>query len=197
MGDKKRKILLTFCIVGALGSVAAFGTYSAFTGTTTNSGNSFAAGTVSIQDDSGQVTALFNNVTNQAPSATTQRCIRVKYTGSLASTVHMFIPSTSNGSQFQVTVDRGSGMTASDLTNRTCSGFTPASTAFPLDDLANFPSAYSPSGVAGKAGDAAWAQNDAVDFRITLQPKDDTTANAHTSAVSTGSFSITWEAHSN
>jgi hypothetical protein len=196
MGDNKRKLLLTLLIVGVLGSIAAFGTYSAFVATTTNSGNSFAAGSVAIQDDGGQVTALFNNVTNQAPSATTQRCIRVKYTGTLGSTVHMFIPSTSNGSQFQVMVERGSGMNASDLTNRTCTGFTAGSTAFATDDLANFPSAYA-GGVTGKAGDAAWAQDDAVDYRITLQPKDDATPNAHTSAVSTGSFSMTWEAHSN
>ncbi len=196
MGDNKRKLLLTLLIVGVLGSIAAIGTYSAFVATTTNSGNSFAAGTVAIVDDSGQATALFNNVTNQGPGHTTERCIRVRYTGSLASTVHMFIPSASNASQFQVTVDRGTGMTASDLTNRTCSGFSSTSTAFATDDLSNFPSAYSPSGLAGKAADAAWAQNDAVDYRITLQPKDDATPNAHTSAVTT-TFTITWEAHSN
>jgi hypothetical protein len=196
MGDKKRKILLTLCIVGVLGSVAAFGTYSAFTGTTTNSGNSFAAGTVSIQDDSGLSSALFNAVTNQAPSATTERCIRVKYTGSLPATVHMYIPSVSNGTKFQVTVERGSGLTASDLTNRTCTGFSASSTGFATADLGGFGTDYT-SGMAGKAADAAWASNDAVDYRIVLQPKDDTTANAHTSAVSTGAFSITWEAHSN
>ena len=196
MGDKKRKILLTLCIVGVLGSVTAFGTYSAFTGTTTNSGNSFAAGTVSIQDDSGLSTALFNAVTNQAPSATTERCIRVKYTGSLAATVHMYIPSVSNSNKFQVTVERGSGLTAGDLTNRTCSGFSSSSTGFATADLSGFGSDYL-SGIAGKSGDAPWAQNDSVDYRITLQPKDDATANAHTSAVSTGAFSITCEAHSN
>jgi len=196
MGDKKRKILLTLCIVGVLGSVAAFGTYSAFTGTTTNSGNSFAAGSVSIQDDSGLSSALFNAVTNQAPGVTTERCIRVKYTGSLPATVHMFIPSVTNGTKFQATVERGSGLTASDLTNRTCSGFSSASTGFATADLSGFGTDYT-SGMAGKSGDAAWAQNDSVDYRIVLQPKDDATVNAHTSAVSTGAFSITWEAHSN
>jgi hypothetical protein len=194
MGDRTRRILLTLLILGVLGSVAAFGTYSAFTGTSTNSGNSFASGTVSIQDD-GPGTALFN-VTNAAPTVTTVKCIQIKYTGSLASTVHVYIPSTSNGSQFQVMVERGSGMTASDITNRTCSGFTASSTAFANADLSTFPSTYA-AGVAGKASDAAWAQNDTVDYRITMQAKDDPTVNAHTSATSTGSFSITWEAHSN
>src|SRR5690348_3408829 len=190
MGDKKRKILLTVCIVGVLGSVAAFGTYSAFTGTTTNSGNSFAAGTVSIQDDSGLSSALFNAVTNQAPGTTTERCIRVKYTGSLPATVHMYTPSVANGTKFQILVQRGTGLTASDLTNRTCTGFTLGTTGFPNADLSTFGSDYA-GGMQGKNADAAWAQNDSVDYRIVLQPKDDTTPDAHTSAVSTGAFSIT------
>ncbi len=78
MGDKKRKILLTLCIVGVLGSVAAFGTYSAFTGTTTNSGNSFAAGTVSIQDDSGLVDGALQRRDQPGAEPTTERCIRVQ-----------------------------------------------------------------------------------------------------------------------
>ena len=194
MGDKKRKLLLTLLIVGVLGSLAAFGTYSAFTATTSNDNNSFAAGTVKIEDAGGQTTALFNNVTNQAPGATTQSCIRVKYSGSLASTVHMYIASVANGGQFDVTVERGSGLT--DPTVRTCGGFSASSTAFATGGLNTFPAAYA-GGVAGKAADAAWALNDTVDYRITLSPKDDATPNAHTSAVSTGTFSITWEARNN
>src|SRR4051812_24086658 len=190
MGDKKRKLLLTLVIVGVLGSVAAFGTYSAFTATTTNSGNSFAAGTVAIQDDSGLATALFS-VTNQAPGQTTQKCIRIKYTGTLASTVHMYIPSTSNGNSFQVQVERGSGL--SNLATRgDCTGFAAGSTALATADLSTFPATYA-AGLPGKAADAAWAANDSVDYRITLQPKDDPTVGAHTSAVSTGAFSVTWE----
>src|SRR3954447_377128 len=91
MGDKKRKLLLTLLIVGVLGSLAAFGTYSAFTATTSNDNNSFAAGTVKIEDAGGQTTALFANVTNKAPGSSTQSCIRVLYSGSLAATVHMFV----------------------------------------------------------------------------------------------------------
>ncbi len=112
MRDTKRKLLLTALIVGVLGSLAAFGTYSAFTATTTNSGNSFAAGTVAIQDDSGLGSALVS-LTNQGPGASVTKCLRIKYTGSLSSTVHFYIPSTSNGQRFQLQVERGSGL--SDL----------------------------------------------------------------------------------
>jgi hypothetical protein len=194
MGDKKRKILLTLVIVGVLGSLAAFGTYSAFTATTANAGNSFASGTVKIDDAGGQTTALFANVTNQGPGVDTQRCIRVRYSGSLAATVHMYISAVTNGNQFNATVERGSGLT--DPTVRTCAGFTASSTAFATAGLDTLPSAYT-GGVAGKASDAAWAANDTVDYRITLTPKDDPTPNAHTSAVSTGTFSVTWEARNN
>jgi hypothetical protein len=195
MGDKKRKLLLTLLIVGVLGSITAFGTYSAFTATTTNSGNSFAAGTVAIEDDSGLSTALFDNITNQGPGSSTQKCIRIQYTGSLASTVHFYIPSASNGDAFQIQVERGSGL--SDLATRgSCTGFSAGSTAHATSDLTAFPSAYA-GGVAGKASDAAWAQNDTVDYRFTLNVKDDTTPDAHTSAISTGAFAITWEARNN
>jgi hypothetical protein len=172
-----------------------YGTFSAFTATTTNSGNLYASGSVAIQDDSGLSTALFNNVTNQAPGVATAKCIRIKYTGSLGSTVHFYIPSASNGSSFQLQVERGSGL--SDLATRgSCTGFSAASTAFATADLSTFPTTYS-GGVAGKASDAAWAQNDSVDYRFTLTVKDDSTPNAHTSTTSTGSFSITWEARNN
>ena len=191
MGDKKRKLLLTLLIVGVLGSMAAYGTYSAFTATTTNSGNSFAAGTVAIQDDSGLGTALVS-ASNQGPGTSTVKCIRIKYTGSLTSTVNFYIPSTTNGDKFQVQVERGSGM--SDLSNRgSCTGFSPTNTAFATADLNTFGTNWA-GGALGKALDAAWAQNETVDYRFTFTVKDDTTPNAHVSAVGTGNFAITWEA---
>ena len=127
MGDRKRRILLSVLIVGALGGLAGFGTWSAFTATTTNSGNSYAGGSVAIQDDSGLSTALIN-LSNQAPGVSTAKCIRIKYTGSLGSTVHFYVPSVSNGSSFQLQVERGSGL--SDLATRgSCTGFSASSTA--------------------------------------------------------------------
>jgi predicted ribosomally synthesized peptide with SipW-like signal peptide len=195
MGDKKRKLLLTLLIVGVLGSLAAFGTYSAFTATTSNDNNSFAAGTVKIEDAGGSVTALFNNVTNQGPGTNTQRCIRVLYSGSLASTVHMYLAAAvTNGNKFDVTVDRGHGLTTP--ANRDCTGFVSDTNAFGPAGFNTFPITYG-AGLAGKDTDAAWAQNDTIDYRITLSPVDDATPNAHTSAVSTGTFSLTWEARNN
>ena len=180
--------------MGVLGSVAAFGTYSAFTGTTTNSGNSFAAGTVVISDASGLGTALFN-VTDQAPGHTTQKCIEIAYTGSLPATVHMFQSGASNGTKFQIQ-GRARLRPVEPRYARRLHGL-----HVDLDRVRE----RRPQHVRhrlhvrhGRSGERRRVvETTNVDYRITLQPKDDPIANAHTSAVSTGSFSFTWEAHSN
>ena len=74
MADKSRKFLLSALVVAVLGSVAAFGVFAAFSQTTVNSGNSFAAGTVTIGDnDAGS--ALYN-VSNRKPGDSVTSCIR-------------------------------------------------------------------------------------------------------------------------
>ncbi len=44
--SRGRKTLLSLLLVGALGAVAGIGTFSAFSATTVNAGNTFDAGTV-------------------------------------------------------------------------------------------------------------------------------------------------------
>jgi hypothetical protein len=191
--NRKRRILLTLLVLGAVASVAGLGAYSAFTATTTNSGNSFAAGTVNISQHAGAATLY--SATNQAPSATTAKCVRVTYTGSLAASVKMYVSSgITNGTAFNLKVERGSGLTTLDNT-MSCAGFVSAST--PYDGaLGSFGTTYA-GGIDGKAGAAAWAENDSVDYRITITVVDDSTPNARTSAVGTGSHTFTWEARSN
>ena len=74
-------------------------------------------------------------------------------------------------------------------------GFSSASTAF-ANTLDQFPTTYA-AGVDGKVGGAAWSSGQSVDYRFTIYPVDDSTPNAHTSAVDTGSHSFTWEAQNN
>ncbi len=81
-----RKGLATLVVIGVTGALAAFGTFAGFSDTTTNSGNKFTAGTVTLTNNS--TSAMFNNVTGGTPGApTVDRCIKVAYTGSLAATV--------------------------------------------------------------------------------------------------------------
>ncbi len=83
-----KKLLSTLVVVGVAGSLVAFASFSAFSSQTTNSGNTFAAGTVVIGDnDAG---AAMYSLTNQSPDITVKRCIRVTYTGTLASTVKLY-----------------------------------------------------------------------------------------------------------
>ena len=99
-----------------------------------------------------------------------------------------------NGSLYNLKVERGSGLSSPDNTMN-CTGFSASSTAY-NGALGTFASTYTDyaSGVAGKSADAAWATNDAVDYKFTITQNDDATANAHTSATSSGSHTFVWEA---
>jgi predicted ribosomally synthesized peptide with SipW-like signal peptide len=190
-----RKITLTVLIAGLVAGVAGLGALASFSATTSNTGNSFASGTVAIGDNDGGSTALYT-AANQKPDAATVSCIRVTYTGSLASNVALYaspyagLPAT-NGA-FHLTVERG---TQSSGIFPACGDFAPTST--PYDGtLAAFPTSYA-TGIAGKAAAAAWATNDVVAYRFTINVVDDTTANAHTAPMLSGSHDFTWEARNN
>ena len=49
--DRKRKVLLTLLVLGALCSLVGVGTFGAFSSTTSNSNNQFASGSVIIADN--------------------------------------------------------------------------------------------------------------------------------------------------
>jgi predicted ribosomally synthesized peptide with SipW-like signal peptide len=189
---RTRKALLSLLLLGAVGSVAGFGTWSAFTATTTNTGNSYTAGSVQISQHAG-ATTLYTGA-HQSPSATTTGCVRVTYGATLPATVKLYASSITNGSSFHLKVERGSGLTTLDNT-MSCAGFTAASTAFDAD-MSTVPTTYA-AGIDGKAAAAAWAQNDSIDYRFTITVIDDSTPNAHTTELGTGTHSFTWEARSN
>ena len=191
--DNMRKLLLTALVVGGLSALVGLGTYSAFTATTTNSGNNISSGTVKIDQHSGATTLY--NVTNQKPGDSTAKCIRVTYSGSLtASAVKLYTSAGITGTgQYNLQIERGSGLTTLNGT-MSCAGFSSTSTAY-NGDLAAFGSTYA-GGVDGKAAAATWAASDSVDYRFTITQNDDTTANAHTAVVTSGSHSFTWEARS-
>jgi len=193
MARRTRTLLLSLLVVGALGSVAAWGVFAAFTATTTNSGNTITAGTVAIGQHAGATTLY--SASNQGPGATTVGCVRVTYTGSLASSVKLYASAApSNGDAFNLTVERGSGLSSPDNTMN-CTGFSGSSTAFD-GTLDTFATTYA-AGIDGRAAGAAWAENDAVDYRFTIEVVDDPTPNAHSASVGTGAHSFTWEARNN
>jgi hypothetical protein len=192
-GNKLRKTLLTLLAVGGLGAVTGLGTFSAFSATTTNSGNNVSSGTVKIDQHTGATTLY--SATNKGPGQTVQGCVRVTYSGSLtASAVKLYTSSgITNGANYNLQIERGSGLTTLDGT-MSCAGFTSSSTAF-NNTLNNMPTTYA-AGIDGKSAAATWATSDSIDYRFTISVVDDPTANAHTTANASGNHTFTWEAHS-
>lgn len=82
-----------------------------FTSTTAAPSNSFTAGTVTLGDDDSS-TALFS-LSGLKPGNTGTKCIVVTFTGSLASTVKLYMTAASSsgtaGTYIDLTIDEGTG----------------------------------------------------------------------------------------
>ena len=193
MSKRTRKMLLSLMVVGVIGSVAGWGVYAAFTATTTNTGNTITAGTVNIAQHAGSTTLY--SASNQGPGASTVGCIRVTYTGSLASSVKLYTPSSvTNGTAFNLQVERGSGLSSPDNTMN-CTGFTSSSTAYNGTSGASRP--RTPRASTARPPVRPGRRSDAVDYRFTITVVDDPTPGAHTSALGSGAHTFTWEARNN
>jgi hypothetical protein len=195
--DNRRRVLWrSLAVLVTLALLGAFGVFAAYTATTTNPGNSISAGSVAIGDNDGSNVAMYTAGADgplTPGGAITPKCIKVTYTGSLASSVKLYVSSgITNGASFNLKIERGTQTTGS---YPACGNFSATSTAFDAA-LNTFGTTYA-GGVDGKASGAAWNQNDEVAYRFTLTAIDDATANAHTSVHNTGDHTFTWEARSN
>ena len=195
----KQKVFSTLGILAVVAAIGGYGAFSAFTATTQNDNNTIQTGSVALSDtDSvGGAAGVLYSATNQKPGSANgpaAKCIRVSYTGSLTANVRMYRGAVTNGDDFNIKIERGTGLTAANNT-MACTGFTATSTAYD-GRLDLFPANYA-TGIDGKAAAATWANPDTVDYRVTVYTIDDTTANAHTSGFSTGNHSLIWEAQNN
>ena len=188
--SRARKLLLSLAVVGAMTAAAGVGTYSAFTATTTNAGNTFAAGSVSIEDNDGGSTPMVG-LTNAKPGASDTSCIRVRYTGSLAATVKLYAAVAGTLPQYlNVIVTRGS--TASGFDN--CSGFLADTGDYGYGPngivysgtLQAFPASYA-AGVTDP--DTSWTNGEERWYRFVVTLADNDAARSQT-----GSATFTWEA---
>jgi hypothetical protein len=186
---KTRKILLTLVIVGAAGALASVGVFSAFSSTTSNPGNDFAAGTVTIGDNDAGVAAY--DVSGAAPGDSGERCIKVTYSGSLASTVTLYRSAFTGGTGLDGYVDVAVTKGTGDQPD--CSDFSGGSSVY-SGELSAFPSSYgSGLSLTNGSGNAAWGQDDAVTYRVRATLQDDNGAQGLTA----GTHSFTWEARNN
>ena len=127
-----RTVLLASAFCGLLlsGLLVWTSSESAFGGSTQSANNNWAAGTVTLDNDSSG--AMFTS-TDILPGDTGQKCIQVNYTGSLPSDVKLYVSSLTGslGPYLTVTVEQGTGGTSSS-----CASFVAeTSTSATLDTL--------------------------------------------------------------
>lgn len=115
----------------ASGAMVLQGSNAAFSATTANPNNSWAAGQVVLTDDDGGTTpttgtAMFT-ATALKPGSTGTKCIQVSSTSTVESTLKLYTSAvtTTNAlsSNLNLTIEQGSGATFAS-----CTGFTPAAT---------------------------------------------------------------------
>jgi len=182
-----RKVRTGAAIIAVLAaSLLAFqATGAAFSATTENAGNAFAAGTVTISDNDAGV-AMFN-LADMKPGDNAVGCIEVTYSGSLDPEVRAYGATTAGDgleAYLDLTVERGDG---------TCAAFGTSTAVWTNGtdgDLGIF---------LGAATDYAtgvdnWtptggAPDDTVPYRFTVGLQDDNAAQAKTVTVT-----FTWEA---
>jgi hypothetical protein len=190
--SRARKLALSSLVLAAAVAAIGIGTYSAFSSTTTNSGNNISSGTVVLGDNDSN-SAMYN-VTNQKPGDTFQQCIKVDYTGSLSSTVKLYTASTIGtlGQYIDLQIRTGSGSPAFPG----CTGFTPDAADLYSGTLANFGSTYTnwSNGLldAGPGANTSWVNGNSVVYRFTLTLQSSAPDTAQ--GLSVGSHAFTWEA---
>lgn len=192
--SRTRRSVTTMLVIGVAGLLAGAGSYAVFTATTGNTGNSFASGTVAIQDNDSNTAMLA--LANAKPGDADTSCIRIEYTGSLDSTVRLYgSVSGSLASYLTLTVTRG---TDSSPSFDSCANFTPDATNYIgagngvvySGPLSSFPASYAAGVVDPTSGSPeTWSQSEAHSYRFVVTLQDDNAAQGLT-----GNASFTWEA---
>ena len=184
-----RRIAASVALVAALGGLASVGVYSAFTATTQNDGNRIQTGSVTIADNDASAALYSLTPANGAkPGDYAEHCIKVTYSGSLPSNVVLYRGTVGTLGQYvNLKVWKGTG-NAFD-----CTGFTDTNGGTPIFDgtLSSLGTTYGAGlSLTNGSGAAAWAQNDAVTYKVRATVLDDPAAQAG----DTNLHGFTWEA---
>jgi len=179
--------LRTSAVVGAVllvGLMSLNASRAAFSGSTENAPNEWAAGSVVLVDDDAGV-PLFDDLTNLVPGDTETDCIEVSYTGTVDAQVRIHgITTAGTGldGYLDLTIERGTG---------TCAAFVPSVTVWDgtNGDLGVFLSTATDY----STGADTWSvtgglPNEMVPFRVTATVQDDNGAQGLDTTVT-----FTWE----
>ena len=178
--------------VALVGSAALVwhASYSAFTATTSNPTNNWAAGSVALSDDDSN-TAMFT-ASNLKPGSTGVKCIAVTSSGSLPSAVKLYGTSYAQtkglGANINLSIEEGTGGSSTS-----CAGFTPLVTGGTIysgtvDNFATTKTGYN-SGVSSWAPTGTAAESRS--FRVTYTLSNSTPDSAQGGTAALG---FTWEA---
>jgi predicted ribosomally synthesized peptide with SipW-like signal peptide len=189
-----RKLLLTLIVLGGLAAVGGAATYSAFSSQTSNTANTFAAGTVQITDN--DLGGAMLSLSNAQPAATDTSCMLVTYSGSLSSTVRLYGTITGALAPYlTLTVTRGDDPSP---VFDDCVGFVADSTNYIGSGagviyqgaLSAFPASYAAGIVDPVAGSPeTWTNPESHTYRFVVTVPDDNAAQGLSAAAS-----FTWEA---
>lgn len=191
--SKTKKLLATLVVVGLIGTVSGWATFSAFSSSTSSAGNTFAAGTVQLGSNS--LGSFMYQVTEAKPGTTVSKCTKVTYTGSLDADVKLYAAPPLDGLAYYVnlTVTPGTG----SPTFPGCTGFTAAGSAIFNGTLQAFAETYNgvQNGLAVVPdGATKWSTNSAVVYQFTLTLQDNNNANGGSTGLSIPSHAYTWHA---
>jgi len=192
-----RKLLMSLIAVACASLAVAAATWSSFSQTTANPANAFSAGTVNIADnDAGAAFSL----PTMSPGSSASRCIRVIFTGSLQSNVHLYGSVTGSLAPFlNVAVTRGS---ESSPSFPSCTTFSPDATNYIgagagvvySGTLSAFASSFTDyaSGLVDVPGSAqAWNANNSHSYQFTISLPSGASSTAQ---GLTASATFDWEA---
>lgn len=189
----RTKIGMTLLLLLLLAALVTYGTWSAFSGTTENAANAFAAGTVTLTDNDAGVAMLA--LTNAKPGDTDTSCISVTYTGSINSTVRLYGALTGTlGTYLDLVVTRGTSSSPFD----NCSTFSADATNYISQGngviyngtLAAYPASYSAGIVDPIPGSPeTWSTSEVHVYRFQVTVQDNNSAQGLTA-----NETFTWEA---
>lgn len=192
-----RRLIATGVVLALIASLAGAVTYSAFTATATNAGNTFSSGTVALGDNDGGSALL--TLTNAVPGNSDIGCIQVTYSGSLPASVRLFGAVTGSLAQYlTLTVTRG---TDSSPSFKSCTNFTADSTVYVVGqpagvvwtgNLSAFPTTWT-AGIVDPTATLpeSWTTNEAHSYKFEVSLQNNTAAQGLSSTAA-----FTWEARS-
>lgn len=184
----KGLVIQSITIVVALltvGLLTIQGSQAAFSATTDNGSNTFAAGTVVLADDDDE--AVMFEMTGMVPGTTATRCINVTYTGTVTSDVKLYGTVAGNGLADHLTTVIDVGTSAVGGSTFDCTGFTRSSNLH-TDTLTAFGSTNRDYGT-GLAGFNGATNPSTRSYRVQV-----TLADSNAAQGLTASATLTWEA---